>query len=62
MTQSPHGPDALEDGMKHYLLSVIQPADGTPPDPEALARIMRDVEAFNDELRAAGAFVFAGGL
>ncbi|MFJ7151377.1 YciI family protein [Streptomyces sp. NPDC100445] len=48
--------------MNHYLLSVVQPAGGTPPGPEALAGIMRDVEAFNDELRAAGAWVFAGGL
>jgi hypothetical protein len=48
--------------MKHYLLSVVTPADGTPPAPDALAAIMRDVEAFHDELRAAGAWVFAGGL
>ncbi|MEU0966743.1 YciI family protein [Streptomyces sp. NPDC005917] len=48
--------------MKHYLLSVVQPADGTPPPPDELAAIMRDVEAFNDELRAAGAWVFSGGL
>ncbi|MDX2592481.1 MULTISPECIES: YciI family protein [Streptomyces] len=48
--------------MKHYLLSVVQPADGQPPAPDVLAGIMRDVEAFNDELRAAGAWVFAGGL
>ncbi|MET8585633.1 YciI family protein [Streptomyces collinus] len=48
--------------MKHYLLSVVQPADGQMPAPDVLAGIMRDVEAFNDELRAAGAWVFAGGL
>ncbi|MFE9452812.1 YciI family protein [Streptomyces sp. NPDC006739] len=48
--------------MKHYLLSVVQPTGAQPPAPEALAAIMRDVEAFNDELRAAGAWVFAGGL
>ncbi|MFG2122546.1 YciI family protein [Streptomyces sp. NPDC048710] len=48
--------------MKHYLLSVVQPTGVQPPAPEALAGIMRDVEAFNDELRAAGAWVFAGGL
>ncbi|MFG2886269.1 YciI family protein [Streptomyces sp. NPDC048297] len=48
--------------MKHYLLSVVTPADGQPPTPEALAGIMRNVEAFNDELRAAGAWVFSGGL
>ncbi|MEU4038051.1 YciI family protein [Streptomyces collinus] len=48
--------------MKHYLLSVVQPAGAQPPAPDVLAGIMRDVEAFNDELRAAGAWVFAGGL
>src|SRR5579872_2384587 len=47
--------------MKHYLLSVIQP-EGNPPPPEILNGIMRDVEAFNQELKQAGAWVFAGGL
>lgn len=47
--------------MKHYLLSVYQP-EGDPPPPEDLAKVMRAVEAFNQELKAAGAWVFAGGL
>ncbi|WP_414505801.1 YciI family protein [Streptomyces sp. NEAU-L66] len=47
--------------MTHYLLSIYQP-DGPPPPPEFLEPIMRDVEALNDELRAAGGWVFAGGL
>ena len=47
--------------MKHYLLSIYQP-DGDPPPPEVLEPIMRDVEAVNEEMRAAGAWVFAGGL
>ncbi|MEU4496171.1 YciI family protein [Streptomyces sp. NBC_00210] len=47
--------------MKHYLLSIYQP-DGPPPPPEFLDPIMRDLEAVNAELRAAGAWVFAGGL
>jgi hypothetical protein len=47
--------------MKHYLLSIQQP-DGGPPPPEVLEPIMRDVGAFNQELKAAGAWVFAGGL
>jgi hypothetical protein len=47
--------------VKHYLLSVQQP-DGDPPAPEILEPIMRDVAAFNEELKAAGAWVFAGGL
>ena len=48
--------------MKHYLLSVVQPAGGTPPAADTLEEIMRDVQTFHDELRAAGAWVFAGGL
>ncbi|MET4922583.1 YciI family protein [Streptomyces sp. PSRA5] len=47
--------------MKQYLLSVIQPV-GEPPAPEKLAEITRDLEAFHEELKAAGAWVFAGGL
>jgi hypothetical protein len=47
--------------MKHYLLSVYQP-DGPPPPPEVLERIGRDLDALNQELKAAGAWVFAGGL
>jgi hypothetical protein len=47
--------------MKQYLLSVYQP-EGDPPAPAVLEPIMRDVDAFNQELKAAGAWVFAGGL
>lgn len=47
--------------MTQYLLSVIQP-EGNPPPPEILESIMRDVEAFREELKAAGAWVFSGGL
>lgn len=47
--------------MRHYLLSIQQP-DGGPPSPEVLEPIMRDVDAVNRELRAAGAWVFSGGL
>lgn len=47
--------------MKQYLLSIYQP-DGPPPDPEFLEPVMRELAAFNDELRAAGAWVFAAGL
>jgi len=47
--------------MKQYLLSIIQP-DGAPPPPHVLGPIMRNVKAFDDELKAAGAWVFAGGL
>ena len=47
--------------MKQYLLSVYQP-DGPAPPPEQLERINRDLDAVNQELKAAGAWVFAGGL
>lgn len=47
--------------MKQYLLSVYQP-DGDPPPAEELAKIMADVDAVEQEIRAAGAWVFAGGL
>jgi hypothetical protein len=47
--------------MKQYLLSIYQP-DGDPPPPEVLARVMKDIDAMNRELEAAGSWVFAGGL
>lgn len=47
--------------MTQYLLSVIQPA-GEPPPPEDLEPIMRAVGALQEEMRAAGVWVFAGGL
>ncbi|HUL26130.1 MAG TPA: YciI family protein [Streptosporangiaceae bacterium] len=47
--------------MKQYLLSVYQP-EGTPPSPEVLEKIMRDVGAVREQMQAAGAWVFSGGL
>ena len=47
--------------MKQYLLSVYQP-DGDPPPSEVLGKVMRDLDALNRELRAAGAWVFTAGL
>lgn len=47
--------------MTQYLLSIYQP-DGAPPPSVDLARIMRDVDALNREMKAAGAWVFSGGL
>jgi hypothetical protein len=47
--------------MQQYLLSIYQP-DGDAPPPEILEPIMRDLEAVNAEIRAAGAWVFSGGL
>lgn len=47
--------------MKQYLLSIYQP-DGPTPPPEFLDNVMRDLDVLNQELKAAGAWVFAGGL
>ena len=47
--------------MKQYLLSIYQP-DGDPPPAEVLEEIARAVRAVDDEMRAAGVWVFAGGL
>jgi hypothetical protein len=50
-----------EQEMTQYLLSVYQP-EGPVPSPEALGKITADLDALNQELKAAGAWVFAGGL
>ena len=50
-----------ENVMAHYLLSVYQP-QGEPPSPAELESIMANVAAFEGVLRAAGAWVFSGGL
>jgi hypothetical protein len=47
--------------MKQYLLSIYQP-DGEAPPPEVLTKVMRDVNALIEEAKAAGAWVFNGGL
>ena len=47
--------------MKMYLLSIYQP-DGPIPPPETLERVMREINVMNQELRASGSWVFAGGL
>ncbi|MEY9962813.1 hypothetical protein ABIA33_000839 [Streptacidiphilus sp. MAP12-16] len=47
--------------MKQYLLTVYQPDGGTPP-PEVLAKVMADLDVLHEEIKAAGAWVFAGGL
>jgi hypothetical protein len=47
--------------MTRYLLSVYQP-EGDPPPPDVLSQIMRDLDALNAEMQAAGAWVFAAGL
>jgi hypothetical protein len=47
--------------MTRYLLSIYQP-NGPPPPPAALEAIMRDVRAVRQEMKTAGAWVFAAGL
>jgi hypothetical protein len=47
--------------MKQYLLSIQQP-DGPTPPPDVLQRVMRDVGAYIEETKSAGAWVFNGGL
>ena len=47
--------------MKEYVLTVYQP-DGPPPADVDLEQIRRDVDAVNDDLKAAGGWVFGGGL
>ena len=47
--------------MKQYLLSVYHPED-TALQPEDMEKVGRDVDALNEEIRAAGVWVFAGGL
>jgi hypothetical protein len=47
--------------MKEYLLSVYHPEDEAL-QPADMEKVMHDVDVLNDELRAADAWVFGGGL
>ena len=48
--------------MTQYLLSVHM-VEGEPlPSEEEIQQAYKDVDAFNEELKAQGAWVFAGGL
>jgi len=53
--------DTRTSSMTQYLLSIYQPDGGKPP-PEFLARVGRDLHELNQELKSAGAWVFARGL
>jgi hypothetical protein len=53
--------DEKEDTMNQYLLSIYQP-DGPIPEPEVLDPILRELQALNEEMQAAGVWVFAAGL
>jgi hypothetical protein len=47
--------------MTRYLLSIYQP--GGPPSPDVdLETIMGDLDVLNEEMKAAGVWVFAGAL
>jgi hypothetical protein len=49
--------------MAHYLLSVYPPADFAETlDEPTIERLNETVDEYNDRLKAAGAWVFAGGL
>ena len=48
--------------MTQYLLSVHMVEGDPEPEPEVLAQMYKDVDVVNQEMRAAGAWVFAGGL
>lgn len=48
--------------MTQYLLSVCYDEGSTPPPADQLEQISRDVDVIHAELRAAGAWVFGGGL
>jgi hypothetical protein len=47
--------------MQRYLLAVYQPDQPMPPS-DVLGKIMDDVDAVDEEMKAAGVWVFAGGL
>lgn len=48
--------------MTQYLLSIYQPDGDALPPPSVLEAVMRDVSALRQEMKAAGAWVFSGGL
>jgi hypothetical protein len=48
--------------MKQYLLSVYHPETGPSLSPEEMEQSFKDTGVVNDEMQAAGAWVFAGGL
>ena len=48
--------------MTKYLLSVHMVEGEAPPSDEAMEKAYKDVDALNEEIKAAGQWVFAGGL
>jgi hypothetical protein len=56
------GPKRGDEAMPTYLLSVHGSSDDEMPAPEVMQEMFAAVEAFNQKVQAAGAWVFAGGL
>jgi hypothetical protein len=54
-------PITRDDPMTQYLLSIYQP-DGSTPPPDALQKVMKEVNALATEMKSAGVWVFSGGL
>ncbi len=48
--------------MTQYLLSVYMVEGAEEPAPAEIEQMYKDVDAVNNEIKAAGAWVFAGGL
>jgi hypothetical protein len=48
--------------MTQYLLAVYPPADQAELAPEQIDQLYKEVDKFNAEIQAAGAWVFGGGL
>ena len=48
--------------MTQYMLSVPGNVDDAMPSDEVIQQMFKDVEAFNQTVRDAGKWVFAGGL
>ena len=47
--------------MPRYLLAIYQP-DGAVPSPEVLDAVGRELHRLNGDIKAAGGWVFSGGL
>ena len=48
--------------MKQFILSVHYVEGEAPPEPEVMQQMFKDVDAYNQELQDAGAWVFGCGL
>src|SRR5664279_2396194 len=55
-------PAEKENPMTEYLLSVHMVEGQQPPSDEQMQQSYKDVDALNQDMQAAGIWVFAGGL